>query len=87
MSCSHIDVIRNLEKPRLSQSVHREECTQCFDSQVSGNLHRMVINCLDFNRICPLGLTSASSVSMADALIANVNMRRIMSRKVVIDLL
>jgi len=26
--------LSKLEPPRLSQSVHREECTQCFDNQV-----------------------------------------------------
>ncbi|EAU87111.2 ubiquitin carboxyl-terminal hydrolase 14 [Coprinopsis cinerea okayama7 len=33
MSCSHIDTISTLPPPRLSQAVHREECTQCFDNQ------------------------------------------------------
>ena len=33
MSCPHTDKIANLQPPRLSQSVHREECTQCFDNQ------------------------------------------------------
>ena len=28
------DGLARLEPPTLSQSVHREECTQCFDSQV-----------------------------------------------------
>ncbi|KAI0668763.1 ubiquitinyl hydrolase [Trametes maxima] len=35
MSCSHIAEIARLQPPRLSQSVHREECTQCFDNQDS----------------------------------------------------
>ncbi|OSD05569.1 ubiquitin carboxyl-terminal hydrolase 14 [Trametes coccinea BRFM310] len=35
MSCSHITDIARLQPPRLSQSVHREECTQCFDNQDS----------------------------------------------------
>ena len=26
--------LSNLQPPKLSQSVHREECTQCFDNQV-----------------------------------------------------
>ena len=34
MSCSHIGDIARLQPPKLSQSVHREECTQCFDNQV-----------------------------------------------------
>ncbi|KAF9028671.1 ubiquitinyl hydrolase [Hymenopellis radicata] len=33
MSCSHLSQIGALSQPRLSQSVHREECTQCFDNQ------------------------------------------------------
>ncbi|CCL99939.1 uncharacterized protein FIBRA_01964 [Fibroporia radiculosa] len=32
-SCAHIADIARLQPPRLSQSVHREECTQCFDNQ------------------------------------------------------
>ena len=28
------DELARLELPTLSQSVHREECTQCFDNQV-----------------------------------------------------
>ncbi|KAI8969677.1 ubiquitinyl hydrolase [Trametes punicea] len=35
MSCSHIGDISRLQSPKLSQSVHREECTQCFDNQDS----------------------------------------------------
>ena len=34
MSCPHIGDIARLQQPKLSQSVHREECTQCFDNQV-----------------------------------------------------
>ena len=26
--------LAKLQPPKLSQSVHREECTQCFDNQV-----------------------------------------------------
>ncbi|KAG6820120.1 hypothetical protein H0H93_005126 [Arthromyces matolae] len=33
MACSHIDVIARLSPPKLVHAVHREECTQCFDSQ------------------------------------------------------
>jgi len=29
-----IDGLARLKPPTLSQSVHREECTQCFDTQV-----------------------------------------------------
>ncbi|KAF6752100.1 hypothetical protein DFP72DRAFT_968124 [Ephemerocybe angulata] len=35
MSCPHLGAIARLQPPRLSQSVHREECTQCFDDQDS----------------------------------------------------
>ncbi|KIJ46150.1 hypothetical protein M422DRAFT_206385 [Sphaerobolus stellatus SS14] len=33
MSCPHISQLANIPNPRLSQSVHREECTLCFDNQ------------------------------------------------------
>ncbi|CAL1697115.1 unnamed protein product [Somion occarium] len=33
MSCPHLGEFKQLQPPRLSQSVHREECTQCFDNQ------------------------------------------------------
>ncbi|KAF7327777.1 Ubiquitin carboxyl-terminal hydrolase [Mycena kentingensis (nom. inval.)] len=33
MSCPHLAQLSSLQPPRLSQSVHREECTQCFDNQ------------------------------------------------------
>ncbi|KAL4063737.1 hypothetical protein J3A83DRAFT_4453851, partial [Scleroderma citrinum] len=32
-SCPHQSDIERLQPPKLSQSVHREECTQCFDDQ------------------------------------------------------
>lgn len=32
--CPHLPQIASLALPRLSQQVHREECTQCFDNQV-----------------------------------------------------
>ncbi|TFK48016.1 ubiquitin carboxyl-terminal hydrolase 14 [Heliocybe sulcata] len=31
--CQHLGDISRLKGPKLSQSVHREECTQCFDNQ------------------------------------------------------
>jgi hypothetical protein len=34
MACSHLAQLTRLSQPKLSQSVHREECTQCFDDQV-----------------------------------------------------
>ncbi|KIP02239.1 hypothetical protein PHLGIDRAFT_32271 [Phlebiopsis gigantea 11061_1 CR5-6] len=33
MACPHVGDLSRLAPPRLSQSVHREECTQCFDNQ------------------------------------------------------
>jgi len=35
MPCPHFSKLQQLQPPRLSQSVHREECTQCFDDQVN----------------------------------------------------
>ncbi|KAG2136349.1 uncharacterized protein EDB93DRAFT_1169370 [Suillus bovinus] len=32
-TCPHAHEISVLREPKLSQSVHREECTQCFDNQ------------------------------------------------------
>ena len=32
-----------LQPPKLSQSVHREECTQCFDNQVRVQYQRISI--------------------------------------------
>ncbi|KAG2352129.1 hypothetical protein BDR07DRAFT_919211 [Suillus spraguei] len=32
-TCPHTPDISGLREPKLSQSVHREECTQCFDNQ------------------------------------------------------
>jgi uncharacterized UBP type Zn finger protein len=37
--CPHLTQVANLQPPKLSQSVHREECTQCFDNQVR-NAHQ-----------------------------------------------
>lgn len=33
-TCLHLEELAGLQPPKLSQSVHREECTQCFDNQV-----------------------------------------------------
>ncbi|PPR03548.1 hypothetical protein CVT24_007596 [Panaeolus cyanescens] len=51
MSCVHYGtLLTRLEPPRLSQSVHREECTQCFDNQ---NLEQGIDVCLScFNGGC-----------------------------------
>jgi hypothetical protein len=34
-SCPHLGDLVRLREPLLSQSVHREECTQCFDNHAS----------------------------------------------------
>ncbi|KAI6167536.1 hypothetical protein EDD17DRAFT_939157 [Pisolithus thermaeus] len=34
-SCPHRSELEKFQPPKLSQSVHREECTQCFDNQVN----------------------------------------------------
>ena len=34
MTCNHLGQLTRQTQPKLSQSVHREECTQCFDDQV-----------------------------------------------------
>ena len=33
-NCAHVAGLSGLSAPKLSQAVHREECTQCFDNQV-----------------------------------------------------
>ena len=35
--------LSKLQPPKLSQSVHREECTQCFDNQVRTELQGVLI--------------------------------------------
>ncbi|KAH7923304.1 ubiquitinyl hydrolase [Leucogyrophana mollusca] len=35
IDCPHLHELASLKPPKLSQSVHREECTQCFDNQDS----------------------------------------------------
>ncbi|KAJ7766902.1 hypothetical protein B0H16DRAFT_1412848 [Mycena metata] len=50
MSCGHLPDLRRLESPRLSQSVHREECTQCFDNQDGPEGIEVCLNC--FNGGC-----------------------------------
>ncbi|PBK81751.1 ubiquitinyl hydrolase [Armillaria gallica] len=49
-SCSHLDQLSRLQLPRLSQSVHREECTQCFDSQDDSQGIEVCLTC--FNGGC-----------------------------------
>ncbi|KAF8995923.1 hypothetical protein BDQ17DRAFT_1365068 [Cyathus striatus] len=53
--CTHLDQLARLHPPRISQSVHREECTQCFDNQdnppgVDVCLTCFNGGCLDSNR-------------------------------------
>ncbi|KAL1706044.1 hypothetical protein EV121DRAFT_257779 [Schizophyllum commune] len=50
MACPHLSEITRLEPPRLSQSVHREECTQCFDNQDSPSGIDVCLSC--FNGGC-----------------------------------
>ncbi|EIW65364.1 ubiquitinyl hydrolase [Trametes versicolor FP-101664 SS1] len=50
MSCGHIAEIARLQPPRLSQSVHREECTQCFENQDSPLGVDVCLTC--FNGAC-----------------------------------
>ncbi|EJU05917.1 ubiquitin carboxyl-terminal hydrolase 14 [Dacryopinax primogenitus] len=33
MACTHFPIAARLIPPKISQAVHREECTECFDSQ------------------------------------------------------
>ncbi|EJD06187.1 ubiquitinyl hydrolase [Fomitiporia mediterranea MF3/22] len=49
-ACSHLARLSGLVSPKLSQSVHREECTQCFDSQDSGLGIDVCLSC--FNGGC-----------------------------------
>ncbi|KAM6495283.1 hypothetical protein JOM56_009906 [Amanita muscaria] len=51
LNCSHVSRIAALSHPKLSQAVHREECTQCFDNQ---DLPAGIDLCLTcFNGACP----------------------------------
>ncbi|KAJ7632934.1 hypothetical protein FB45DRAFT_913923 [Roridomyces roridus] len=50
MSCTHLDHLTRLQSPRLSQSIHREECTQCFDTQDGPNGIEVCLSC--FNGAC-----------------------------------
>ncbi|KAJ6624496.1 hypothetical protein B0H10DRAFT_2006189 [Mycena sp. CBHHK59/15] len=50
MSCVHLSDLKRLESPRLSQSVHREECTQCFDNQDNPQGIEVCLSC--FNGGC-----------------------------------
>ena len=50
MGCNHLPQLTRLQPPRLSQSVHREECTQCFDDQDSPQGIDVCLTC--FNGGC-----------------------------------
>lgn len=43
MACPHLDQVRSIKPPTV-QSVHREECTLCFDGQVCVVLHRSIVD-------------------------------------------
>ncbi|KAG5643673.1 hypothetical protein DXG03_000504 [Asterophora parasitica] len=49
-TCPHLPTLATLAPPRLSQAVHREECTQCFDSQDSPLGIDVCLSC--FNGAC-----------------------------------
>ena len=51
MECAHLSRISTLSLPKLSQQVHREECTQCFDSQDLPTGVDLCLSC--FNGACP----------------------------------
>ncbi|THU93425.1 ubiquitinyl hydrolase [Dendrothele bispora CBS 962.96] len=49
-TCSHLAQLQSLQPPRLSQLVHRQECTQCFDNQDSPQGIDVCLTC--FNGGC-----------------------------------
>lgn len=70
MACPHLTDLSLLNQPRLSQQVHREECTQCFDNQVRGRAESGARHHLDAGRVsCRIsraGWTYALHASMVD---------------------
>ncbi|KAJ4482457.1 hypothetical protein J3R30DRAFT_3656495 [Lentinula aciculospora] len=48
--CTHLLQVASLDPPKLSQSVHREECTQCFDDQDTTHGISVCLTC--FNGGC-----------------------------------
>ncbi|KAJ7827504.1 hypothetical protein B0H14DRAFT_1230424 [Mycena olivaceomarginata] len=50
MACTHLADLQRLSSPKLSQSVHREECTQCFDNQDGPQGIEVCLSC--FNGGC-----------------------------------
>ena len=51
MACPHLNHLSSLKQPRLSQQIHREECTQCFDNQVRGRPESGTRHRLDAGRV------------------------------------
>ncbi|KAL4263101.1 Ubiquitin carboxyl-terminal hydrolase [Pleurotus pulmonarius] len=51
--CAHIDEIQRLPPPTLSNSVHREECTQCFDNQDYATGVDVCLNCFNGGCLSP----------------------------------
>ncbi|PAV23372.1 ubiquitin carboxyl-terminal hydrolase 14 [Pyrrhoderma noxium] len=49
-TCTHISTLEGFSGPKLSQSVHREECTQCFDNQDTEDGVDICLSC--FNGGC-----------------------------------
>ncbi|KAG9311206.1 hypothetical protein JVU11DRAFT_8281 [Chiua virens] len=49
-SCPHQSELSKLQQPKISQSVHREECTQCFDNQDGDDGVEVCLVC--FNGAC-----------------------------------
>ncbi|KIY53161.1 ubiquitinyl hydrolase [Fistulina hepatica ATCC 64428] len=48
--CTHLQGLDSLREPTLSQAVHREECTQCFENQDSARGIDVCLSC--FNGGC-----------------------------------
>ncbi|KAG8831395.1 hypothetical protein FRC17_003221 [Serendipita sp. 399] len=51
MACPHLPQLQTLQSPKISQAVHREECTQCFDNQDMEGGVEVCLSC--FNGGCP----------------------------------
>ena len=71
--CTHTQQISILPHPKLSQAVHREECTQCFDSQDLPTGIDLCLSC--FNGACP-GLHAPIHVHKSNHLYT-LNIRRV----------
>ncbi len=55
------DGLARLRPPNLSQSVHREECTQCFDNQVWPQSRIKIIGRATRTRLLCLFITAGRS--------------------------